>query len=211
MSSSDLIRWSAIGAMPAGIVWIVPGLLAVASQGEHAPGILVDYLVEGTFVLGVLLTAVGLHALQKGRYVRISDGRGFTRSSFASAAQVLGTMVRLLGSTALEFLVFPVRVLGVARRARALWCRHPASEGVVAPVWGGAHRWPTRCDSLGLSGETCCSFFGWRRATYSCNGASLPSSPHAWARHARGGSGLGTEIRWDVEATFGRIRVNCSA
>lgn len=62
--ASDLIRGGAIGAMLAGVVWIVSGILAVIYQGVHAPGSLADYLVEGTFAAGLLLTLgamVGLH------------------------------------------------------------------------------------------------------------------------------------------------------
>ncbi len=115
MSSSELIRWGALGAVLAGVVWIVSGILAVIYQGVHAPGSLADYLVEGTFAAGLLLTSgamVGLHALQKDNYGRIGRA-GFYTVVVASLGQVLGTMVLLAGSTALEFLVFPVGVLGV--------------------------------------------------------------------------------------------------
>ncbi len=115
MSSSDLIRWGATGAMLAGVMWIASGILAVIYQGVHAPGSLADYLVEGTFAAGLLLTAtgiVGLHSLQKDNYGRIGQA-GFYTVVVASLGQVLGTIFLLAGSTALEFLVFPVGVLGV--------------------------------------------------------------------------------------------------
>jgi hypothetical protein len=115
MSSSDLIRLGGSAAMAAGVVWVESGILAIVYQGVHTPGTFADYLVEGTFAAGVLLTAVGmvgLHALQRENYGRIGRA-GFYSVVIASVAQFLGTVVRLLGSTALEFLVFPLGVLGV--------------------------------------------------------------------------------------------------
>ena len=115
MSSPDLIQWGGLAAILAGGVWVVSGFLALVYQGVHAPGTFADYLVEGTFAIGVLLTAVGmvgLHALQRDNYGRIGRA-GFYTVVIASVAQFLGTVVRLLGSSALEFLVFPVGVLAV--------------------------------------------------------------------------------------------------
>ncbi len=115
MSPSDLIRWGGLAAMLAGVVWVVSGILAVVYQGEHAPGTFADYLVEGTFAVGLLLTVVGmvgLHALQKENYGRIGRA-GFYTVVVASLGQVLGTVVLLAGSAALAWLVFPVGVLAV--------------------------------------------------------------------------------------------------
>jgi hypothetical protein len=115
VSSSDLIRWGGIAAMAAGVVWVISGILAIVYQGEHAPGTIADYLVEGSFAVGLLLTVVGivsLHALQKENYGRIGRG-GFWTVVVASLGQVLGTVVLLAGSTALAWLVFPVGVLAV--------------------------------------------------------------------------------------------------
>lgn len=115
MSSSDLIRWGGIAAMVAGVVWVISGILAIVYQGVHAPGTFADYLVEGTFAIGLLLTVVGmmgLHVLQKENYGRIGRG-GFWTVVVASLGQVLGTLVLLAGSTALAWLVFPVGVLAV--------------------------------------------------------------------------------------------------
>ena len=115
MSSSDLIRWGGIAAMAAGVVWVISGILAVVYQGVHAPGTFADYLVEGSFAVGLLLTVVGmvgLHALQKENYGRIGRG-GFWTVVVASMGQVFGTVVLLAGSTALAWLVFPVGVLAV--------------------------------------------------------------------------------------------------
>ncbi len=115
MSSSDLIRWGGIAAMAGGVVWVISGILAIVYQGEHAPGTFADYLVEGTFAVGLVLTVVGmvgLHALQKESYGRIGRA-GFYTVVVASLGQVLGTVVLLAGSAALAWLVFPVGVLAV--------------------------------------------------------------------------------------------------
>lgn len=115
MSSSDLIWWGGIAAMVAGVVWVISGILAIVYQGVHVPGTFADYLVEGTFTVGLLLTVVGmmgLHVLQKEKYGRIGLG-GFWTVVVASLVQVLGTLVLLAGSTALAWLVFPVGVLAV--------------------------------------------------------------------------------------------------
>ncbi len=115
VSSADLIRWGGIAAMAAGVVWVISGILAVVYQGVHAPGTFADYLVEGSFAVGLLLTVVGmvgLHALQKENYGRIGRG-GFWTVVVASMGQVFGTVVLLAGSTALAWLVFPVGVLAV--------------------------------------------------------------------------------------------------
>ncbi len=115
MSSSDLIRWGGLAAMAAGVMWVISGILAVIYQGVHTPGTFADYLVEGTFAVGLLLTAagmVGLHALQKGHYGRIGRA-GFYTVVVTSLGQFLGTVVLLAGSAALAWLVFPVGVLAV--------------------------------------------------------------------------------------------------
>lgn len=94
---------------------MISGILAIVYQGVHAPGTFADYLVEGTFAVGLLLTVVGmmgLHALQKENYGRIGLG-GFWTVVVASLGQVLGTVVLLAGSKALEWLVFPVGVSAV--------------------------------------------------------------------------------------------------
>jgi len=63
--------------MAAGVVWVISGILAIVYQGVHASGTFADYLVEGSFAVGLLLTVVGmvgLHALQKENYGRIGPG-----------------------------------------------------------------------------------------------------------------------------------------
>ena len=107
MSPSDLIRWGGLAAMLAGVAWVISGILAIVYQGEHTPGTFADYLVEGTFAAGLLLTVVGmvsLHALQKENYGRIGRA-GFYTVIVSSVAQILGLVVLLAGSEALVWLL----------------------------------------------------------------------------------------------------------
>ncbi len=146
MSSSDLIRWGGLAAMVAGVVWVVSGILAVVYQGEHAPGTFADYLVEGTFAAGLLLTVVGmvgLHALQKENYGRIGRA-GFYTVIAAASVQIVAQVGLMLGSTAVEFLDF-LGLLGLmvgfvlygaaTLQARVLprWCGVGFIVGL--PVW----------------------------------------------------------------------------
>ena len=64
---------------------------------------------RGTLHSGEL---IGFHALQKANYGRIGRG-GFWTVVVGSLAQILGLIVLLVGSTALEWLVFPVGSLAV--------------------------------------------------------------------------------------------------
>jgi hypothetical protein len=67
--------------MTAGVVWVISGILVIVYQGVHAPGTFADYLVEGTFAVGLLLTVVGmvgLHASLKENYRRIGRAGFYT-------------------------------------------------------------------------------------------------------------------------------------
>ncbi len=106
MSSSDLIRWGAIGFMLSGVVWVVVGILDASRDPFTFPGPVAFLLL----VVALLLSAlglVGLHALQEGSYGRIGLA-GFYTALVAIAAQILGAVVLLWGSGALGWLVAPV-------------------------------------------------------------------------------------------------------
>ena len=108
MSSSDLIRWGGFAAMIGGVVWVLAGLLFRAMGPESA-------VTDVLFIIAALCTVggfVGFHALQKDNYGRIGRG-GFWVVVVATLAQVVGLTVFLLGSSALEWLVFPVGTSGV--------------------------------------------------------------------------------------------------
>jgi hypothetical protein len=120
MSSSDLIRWSGLAAILAGVGLISDILFKVA---------LPDLLAALLMVVGLL----GLHTVQKDDYGWI--GRvGFWTVVVGSLGQVLGVTVFWLGSAALIWLASPVgfvavpiglMLYGIATlQARALprWC-----------------------------------------------------------------------------------------
>ncbi len=107
MSSSDLIRWGGLAAMLGGVAWAVDSLLVLAIPEAGWTNVV--------FVIAVLLVLaglVGLHALQREDYGRVGRG-GFWTVTVASLAQVLGLVVFLSGSDALNWLVFPVGTLAV--------------------------------------------------------------------------------------------------
>ena len=102
MSSSELIRWGGLAAMIGCVVWVLEGVLILAIPETAFTDVL--------FVIAILLTVaalIGFHTLQKDYYGRIGRG-GFWTVVVATIAQVLGLIVFLLGSSALEWLVFPV-------------------------------------------------------------------------------------------------------
>ena len=105
MASSSLIRWGAIGLMLGGLMWVVLGLGAMVGYLQAIPG-REDVVL---FVVALLLTAaglVGLHTLQKDSYGRLGQA-GFYIALAAVAARVLGAVVFLAGSSALEWLSLP--------------------------------------------------------------------------------------------------------
>jgi hypothetical protein len=105
MATSGFIRWGAIGLMLGGVVWAVLGLSALLGYLQAIPG-REDVVL---FVVALLLTAtglVGLHTLQRGNY-GLLGGAGFYIALAAVAARILGAMVFLAGSSALEWISFP--------------------------------------------------------------------------------------------------------
>jgi hypothetical protein len=105
MATSGLIRWGAIGLMLGGVMWVVLGLSALVGYLQAIPG-REDVVL---FVVALLLTAaglVGLHTLQKDSYGLLGQA-GFYIALVAVAARILGAVVFLTGSLALEWISFP--------------------------------------------------------------------------------------------------------
>ncbi len=102
MATSGLIRWGAVGLMLGGVMWVLLGFLAAIGFLQAIPG-REDVVL---FVVALLFTAVGLvglHTLQKGSYGRL--GRvGFYIALGAVGARILGAVVFLAGSSALEWI-----------------------------------------------------------------------------------------------------------
>ena len=105
MVSSNLVRWGGPAAMLGGVTWVVLGLGAVVGYLQAIPG-REDVVL---FIVALLLTAaglVGLHTLQKGSYGRLGQA-GFYISLTAITARILGAVVFLAGSSALEWISLP--------------------------------------------------------------------------------------------------------
>jgi hypothetical protein len=108
MSSSDLIRWGGLAAITGGVVWVVDSGLLLLAIPESA-------VTDVLFSIATLCTVggfVGFHVLQKDNYGRIGRG-GFWTVVVAALALVVGLIVLLLASMALEELFFPVATLAV--------------------------------------------------------------------------------------------------
>lgn len=105
MAASGLIRWGAIGLMLSGVMWVVLGLAALVGYLQAIPG-REDVVL---FVVALLLTAaglVGLHTLQSDSYGLLGRA-AFYIALAAVAARILGAVVFLAGSSALEWISLP--------------------------------------------------------------------------------------------------------
>ena len=110
MSSSNLVRWGAIGFALGGLAWIVLNLFTL-SQNPAPDNPLAVWLYIVAIVLS-FLGVVGLHSLQKDNYGRIGRA-GFYTILISDVVTIVGAVVLLLGSDAFIWLVFPVGPLGI--------------------------------------------------------------------------------------------------
>ncbi len=105
VSPNLVVRWGAIGLMLSGMMWVVLGLSGMVGYLQAIPG-REDVVL---FVIALLLLAaglLGLHTLHKNSYGLL--GRvGFYLTFAAVGARILGGMVFLAGSSALEWISFP--------------------------------------------------------------------------------------------------------
>ena len=105
MASSGLIRWGAIGFMLGGVAWLVLGLSARFGYLQAIPG-REDVVL---FIVALLFTAaglVGLHVLQRASYGLFGEASLYF-TLVAIAGRILGAVVFLAGSTALERFSWP--------------------------------------------------------------------------------------------------------
>ena len=112
MSSSDLIRWAAVGALLAGIAWLALGLIPLVILGQVAlyfggVATVEDYLLEILFSIalaGMLAGLVGLHARQAPNYGRLGTAGFFAAfvGVFFLLASTLATI--LAGREVLDWL-----------------------------------------------------------------------------------------------------------
>lgn len=105
MTSSGLVRWGALALMLGGVTWAVLGISTMVGYLQTIPG-REDVVL---FVVAHLLTAaglVGLHALQRDSYGLLGRA-GLYIALAAVAARILGAVVFLGGSSALEWISLP--------------------------------------------------------------------------------------------------------
>ena len=105
MAASGLIRWGAIGFVLGGVAWLVLGLSARFGYLQAIPG-REDVVI---YIVALLFTAaglVGLHALQRAGY-GLFGVASFYFTLAAIAGRILGAVVFLAGSTALESTSWP--------------------------------------------------------------------------------------------------------
>lgn len=103
MSSSDLIRWGAPGALLAAIAWTASGIIAFVLVQPPASnmgpvGSLSWYLIESSDAIaeaGMLAALVGLHFLQAPNYGRLVTV-GFVVAFVGTAFLLLSTVIWLL-------------------------------------------------------------------------------------------------------------------
>jgi hypothetical protein len=110
MSSSDLIRWGALAAMLAGVVWIAYALLGLAGANQEESGPL-DILIIIAWLLQVA-GLIGFHTLQKENYGRIGRA-GFYTFVVGAPAQSLGLLLVLAGSLTLGEILINVGGFGI--------------------------------------------------------------------------------------------------
>jgi hypothetical protein len=105
MASLGLIRWGAIGFILGGLTWLVLGLAARLGYLQAIPGRedVVLYIVALLFTAAGL---VGLHTLQKESYDVLGQA-GLYFTLVAIAVSILGAVVSLAGSQALEWISLP--------------------------------------------------------------------------------------------------------
>jgi hypothetical protein len=112
MSSSNWIRWGALGALLAGIAWIALGLIPLVILGQVAlyfggVATVEDYLLEILFSIalaGMLAGLVGFHARQAPNYGRLGTAGFF--AAFVGVFFMLASTVAtiLAGSEVLDWL-----------------------------------------------------------------------------------------------------------
>jgi hypothetical protein len=113
--SSYLIKVGAVGLMLGGLGWIAVYLLSLRLASAPLPDVLPAefslWLYMGTILLSVV-GLIGLHAVQRGSYGGVGRA-GFYTILASSVAIVAGGIGQLFGSMALEWLAYPVGMLGV--------------------------------------------------------------------------------------------------
>jgi hypothetical protein len=135
--SSEMVRWGGLAGLAAGLMYLLSGILTLIAAPQIILGSLSYYLIEIVLVAAfalTLVTIVGLHALQRGRYGRL--GTAGSLLTFVGYALVLVSahLITVVGGEPVSF----VRLMGglvmvvgsILLGVMTLYAR-------VLPWWGG--------------------------------------------------------------------------
>ncbi|MDQ3929357.1 MAG: hypothetical protein M3328_09440 [Chloroflexota bacterium] len=140
MSSSNLVRLGALGALLAGVAWTMLGLVDMATVGGRGSEVLNSAFLEEALYLVALVSTlggiVGLHARQTPSYGRLGTA-GFLATFTGTATLLVGLVLSFLVG-GLSGAAFLDPVLGAA-----LWCVLVgfALLGVATLRLGALPRW----------------------------------------------------------------------
>jgi hypothetical protein len=109
--SSGMVRWGGLAGVGAGLMYLLSGILTLIAAPQIILGSLSYYLIEIVLVAAfalTLVTIVGLHALQRGRYGRL--GTAGSLLTFVGYALVLVSahLITVVGGEPVSF----VRLMG---------------------------------------------------------------------------------------------------
>jgi hypothetical protein len=134
---SEMVRWGGLAGLAAGLMFLLSGILTLIAAPQIILGSLSYYLLEIVLVAAfalTLVTIVGLHALQRGRYGRL--GTAGSLLTFVGYALVLVSahLITVVGGEPVSF----VRLMGglvmvvgsILLGVMTLYAR-------VLPWWGG--------------------------------------------------------------------------
>ncbi len=104
-SPSSFVRWGALGAMLAGLAWIVSAVIAVASGGGRGPEafgfVPLNEALYGVALVGTLGGLVGLHLRQAPSYGRLGSV-GFVVSFLGVSLVLVGLVLSFLAGRFLD-------------------------------------------------------------------------------------------------------------
>jgi hypothetical protein len=104
-SPSSFVRWGALGAMLAGLTWIVSAVISVATGGGRGPEALgfvpLNEALYGVALVGTLGGLVGLHLRQAPSYGRLGSV-GFVVSFLGVSLVLVGLVLSLLAGRFLD-------------------------------------------------------------------------------------------------------------
>jgi hypothetical protein len=153
--SSEMVRWGGLAGLAAGLMYLLSGILTLIAAPQIILGSLSYYLIEIVLVAAfalTLVTIVGLHALQRGRYGRL--GTAGSLLTFVGYALVLVSahLITVVGGRT-RLLRSPHGRVGNGRRFDTPGSHDALRAGAAVVGRGAAHSLipPRRYPGLGRS------------------------------------------------------------